>query len=335
MSNSKVVSIRDIAKKCNVSPSTVSRVINNKGRISKEKRQMILKAIEDSGYTVAQNNKKIFSSNIVGLLFPRLITFFYPHLIDELEIALLKNGYSPVIMLHNDDVETENNCLNIFAELDIKGLIMVPATRAIPENFNEALSDIPAVFVNVDHKDSYYTINSDQFYGGQLAALEFINKGCKKPLIICRRNSSAISNLRVEGFINIFNRNNIKIRKENILTCNRNKGSFSEAKDLIKYAYISGLEFDCVFADSDWKAFGSLVALQELGYRIPEEIKIIGYDDSDITKFTFLPITSISQELPEFSKRTVDLLLSLIHNNKSEITENNTISVSLKSRQTT
>lgn len=335
MSNKKTTSIRDIAKLCNVSPSTVSRVINNTGRISQEKREEILNAIKNSDYTVAQNNKKAFSNQLIGILFPSCNSYFHPHLITELEKKITEKGYVPFILFHQDNQEIEQNCLNVLSELDIKGLIAIPSSRTIQQNYISHFSNIPTIFVDTIAQEPYFTVNSDQFYGGQLAGLEFISKGCRKPLIISRGSLTNATNLRVDGFLDIFKKNGIKISKTRILNRNRTKGAFTEAKDLIKYAYIKGIEFDCVFADSDWKAFGSLVALQELGFIVPDDIKIIGYDYSDITRYTYLPITSISQEIKLYASTITETIFQLMHHEYEEIKHNIVIPVSLKVGKTT
>ena len=335
MSNKKSVSIRNIAKMCNVSPSTVSRVINGSGRISEEKRNEILSAIEKTGYTISQNNKKIFSENIIGVLFPYATTYYHPHMISELTHEIRKKGYVPFIMFHENDTEIENTCINVLSELDIKGFIVIPANHVISKSLASFCKKIPTLFMDTIADEPYHTINSDQFSGGQLAALEFLNKGCRNPIIICRRDFSMVNNLRVNGFIDIFSKNGIKIAPSRILNCNRIKGSFSEAKDLIKYAFIKGLEFDCVFADSDWKAFGCLVALEELGFKIPEDIKIIGYDYSDITRYTYLPITSISQNVDDYADKVIQILFSLIDHDTAKTERETIIPVSLKVGKTT
>lgn len=334
MSNKKSVSVRDIAEMCNVSPATVSRVINNSGRISAATRERVLQAIRDNDYSLAPNVRKLSSEKLVGISFPYTSNHFHSSLLSSLEKALKSEGYSSVIMMHFNDVEYEQNNLKIMSELNVAGILIIPAKRQVPDIFQRIFPNTPSVFLETEPNENCFTVNSDQYVGGQLAAAELLRKGCTRPVVLAGRSTHISKNQRVRGFTDAFTARNISISPDNILICNKIKGSFTEAKDLLKYACVKGNEFDCVFADSDWKAFGALVALQEMGYDVPDDIKIVGYDASDIAKYTFQPITSVSQEVSQISDMAVKVLLKQINHTKLPH-KNNVIPVSLYIGKTT
>ncbi|MCH5352877.1 MAG: substrate-binding domain-containing protein [Acutalibacter sp.] len=93
-----------------------------------------------------------------------------------------------------------------------------------------------------------------------------------------------------------------------------NKSSFDSAKDLIAYHWTKGTEFDSVFACSDWRAYGALVALRNMGVKVPEDVKIVGYDGIRVSRYCDVPITTIQQNTQMLSQTVCDTLWNLMQN---------------------
>ena len=101
--------IKDVAKKANVSVATVSRVINNTGYVNHETRKMVEAVIEDIGYVPNELARSLYTkkSNIIGLIVPHISTYFFAELIESLEDAIMKKGYKLMIFNSKDDIELE------------------------------------------------------------------------------------------------------------------------------------------------------------------------------------------------------------------------------------
>jgi len=98
--------IKDVAKKANVSVATVSRVINNTGYVNQETRKMVVDVINELGYVPNELARSLFSkrSNIIGLIVPHISTFFFAELIESLEDAIMQKGYKLMIFNSKDDI---------------------------------------------------------------------------------------------------------------------------------------------------------------------------------------------------------------------------------------
>ena len=106
--------IKDVAKKANVSVATVSRVINNTGYVNHETRQIVVDVIEELQYVPNELARSLFSkrSNIIGLIVPHISTFFFGELIEALEDAITQKGYKLMIFNSKDDIELEKKYIN-------------------------------------------------------------------------------------------------------------------------------------------------------------------------------------------------------------------------------
>ena len=148
----------------------------------------------------------------------------------------------------------------------------------------------------VSYKGQKYTVSSDDYVGGQLAAQELILQGCRKPLILNSRYMHSSISPRVQGFI-----------KE-----------FADAGIPEKEIWTKGDVFDCIFACSDWRAYGALVALRNRKIHVPEEVKLIGYDGILISHYSEHPLTTIQQNPDMLAEAAANTLLSLIEGGNPE-----------------
>ena len=194
--------IKDVAKKSNVSVATVSRVINNTGYVNVETRKYVEDVIKELNYVPNELARSLFrkKSKIMGLIVPHISTYFFAELIESLEDAITKKGYKLMIFNSKDDIELEKRYISVFSQYNIDGLILVANTKCI-----KTYLDLKIPTLTIDHiiDKSIPSITSDNVMGGELAARKLVAVGAKK--IIHFRGPSVLITVvdRSRGFYQV------------------------------------------------------------------------------------------------------------------------------------
>lgn len=318
--------IRDVAKKANVSVATVSRVINNKGYVYEETKKTVLDAIEELGFEPNQLARSLTShrSKMLGVIVPHVGTTFYGQLIEGIEHAALTYGYKTMLCNTQDASQREIDYLKIFEQYNVEGII-------VASNFvnKDKLAALNIPIISVDHliSDDIPSVTSDNEKGGRLAAETLVKNGAKNLLLLRGPSFLITSQERTKGFLEVL---------ENY-DCVYEIHDF----DLIEpdadfiYQYLkNNPHIDGIFAMSDTLALIALGCLQQLNRKVPEEVQLIGFDDAPFTKWTNPSITTVSQAVKYMGVETVNSLIKII-NNEELPTKHHLIDVRLKERKTT
>ena len=159
--------------------------------------------------------------------------------------------------------------------------------------------EIPCVWI--DCNDPYeetkhiLQVQTDHYVSGQLAAQELINRGCRKPLILTSTLVSHRGLDRRRGFEFVLQKNNLSLEEHQIVFLPFIKHHMIESRDIVQYLITKGEDFDSIFAINDWRSLGALMGVQNAGLRVPEDIRIIGFDGISIVCNMTANITSIQQ----------------------------------------
>lgn len=322
-----MANIKDVAKRANVSVATVSRVINNKGYVNEHTRSLVEKAISDLNYVPNEVARSLFrkSSKIIGIMLYDLKNEFFNEMISQMEENIFKHGYQTMICTTGEDPEREKSYLQMFSTNKIAGLII--CSDITPAGINQ-LPDIPVVALERIIKDTIPSIDCDNVMGGELAAHKLTSLGCRHILQFTGPLNLACSDERSNGFLNVLS--DFPEIKTNSLELDFN--NFTEAE--ITHFLTTHPEVDGIFAASDKIAAGVLKALRKIGKTVPQDVKVIGFDNVSITELTEPTLSTIAQPIGAMSKLATETLFKLI--NQEEIGElHQIIPVELIEREST
>ncbi|MDL2292460.1 LacI family transcriptional regulator [Acholeplasma sp. OttesenSCG-928-E16] len=302
--------IRDVAKKANVSVSTVSRVINQKGYVHESTKEAVDKAIRDLGFIPNQLARSLTSrsSSIVGVIFPHIGPSFYGELLEGIESQATSYGYKIIFCHTNDDPNRELEYINFFEQYNIDGLI-------VASNFSntEALDNLNIPIVTIDHiwDENIPSITSDNVEGGYLAAKHFYETGCKKVLLF-RGPSFLLTTIeRTMGFMRFADKVDMEVLIYDFDIVNPDF-------KLIKKTIVNNNGIDGIFAFSDTIAFVTSSALSDLKINVPGEVSLIGYDNSIFSKWNTPALTTINQSIKFLGQQSLISLVKLIKNEPLE-----------------
>jgi DNA-binding LacI/PurR family transcriptional regulator len=319
--------IKDVAKRANVSVATVSRVINNTGYVNVETRAMVEEAIKDLGYVPNELARSLFrkQSKIIGLIVPHISTYFFGELIEAIEDAVTQAGYKLMIFNSKDDDDLEKKHLNVLSQYNIDGLILVANTKSA-----KAYMKLGTPLITIDHiiDDTVPSISSDNIQGGTLAAQHLVARGAKK-LIHFRGPSDLITVVdRTIGYDAV-------IAQHSDVTSVSFDLDFRNPDINDIEAFIrTHDDVDGIFCSSDIIALYAISVLKKMGRKIPEDVQVIGFDNIELADVLVPRLTTIAQPIDEFGQRSMDILQTLMK--KQELPkQHQVVPVTLIERETT
>ena len=215
----------------------------------------------------------------------------------------------------------------------VDGLIVISGQKEFSMRFLKRKMPVVCVDRKPKKNEELIFIESDHYDGGYLATEELINKGCKNILIIINRDFLSSSQYRLDAYKKALSDNDIDFNEKNVIVLDSNISKVEDSKNAIIKKYKDGDSFDGIFAINDQLALGAMNGVLELGLNIPNDVKIIGFDNDSFSKYTNPPLSTIYQDYDEIVERTCESLIGMIYGKKAE--KYQIIPVSLISRGTT
>lgn len=303
-----MASIREVAKRAGVSPATVSRVINGTARVDEEKRERVEKAIEETGFRPNELARALYrkSSKIIGVIVPDIENPFFSELAKAIEKEAYEQEYRILLCNSDDQKEKELANLQMLAQLQADGVILMTNTGEKSQSY-EAVS-MPIVFVDrrLDEMGQTSVIEADHYAGGKLAAEHLIACGCRK--ITCIRGPQELSSgkKRYEGYREVCRQYSMKERFVDS-TYKYEDGAKAAEEVLRRYP-----DTDGIIACNDITAVSVYKVLQKRGYRVPDDIQIIGFDGVKFGRFLTPELTTVAQPIKEMGKCAVQMILGTV-----------------------
>ena len=325
-------SIVEIAHRANVSIATVSRVINCAEGYSEKTKQKVLKAIRETGYSrnLSAVSLRTRKSMCIGVIVPDITNEYFARLIRELDNFFVRQKYTLLICDTNENKEKEQNQLRNLISRNVDAIIYISGRDILPE-IDDA--DRPLiVYIDRCPQNAALLVQSDNITGGYLATKELLEKGCRHILFV--RNKEAVSTIvgRKRGYVKALTEYGIPYSKT--LELPTLPEYEAARRTLKKRLSAKALDFDGIFCSTDMIALGCVNALQEAGYRVPGDVKVVGFDNVSLSKFCNPPITTITQDSHTIAYTAGALIMDKLHR---KFIKNTHISVpvALEKRKTT
>lgn len=303
-----MANIKDVARHANVSVATVSRVINNKGYVNEHTKELVLKAIKDLNYVPNEIARSLYrkSSKIIGIIIPDLKNEFFNDMIAGIEQVILQHGYKTMLCTSRESLEREKEYLQIFSTNKIDGLILCSNSPDIASYIN---LDIPIVGLDRMISTEIPSVTADNYMGGILAANRLIEANCKNIIQLRGPRTLTPANDRSEGFLQTLKKHS-DIQVQSLELEFTSDTTQTDIQEFLK----QNPEIDGIFSASDLMAANCIRCLKKLGRRVPEDIKIIGYDNISICEYTDPTISTIAQPITEMGEMAAETLFKLINN---------------------
>lgn len=312
------VRIKDIAKEAGVSVTTVSRVLNNEKYVKDEVRERVQMVIDEMGYTPSSIARSLVlkRTNIIGVIVPDITNSFSSTIISSIEECANQNNFNIMVCNIAESPEKELNYLNIIKEMRMDGVIIT--NEKITPNIKNALYsiDVPVVFVSVKPDELLFTsITVNNYQASYDATNYLINKGHKKIAFIGGDLRDITSGKeRYKGYRKALEHNDLDVNEEYIKFGNyKMQDGYNYMEEILKCSILP----TALFAASDDMAVGALNCILDNGLKVPEDISIIGFDNSSLTTVVRPTLTTISQPINEMGVLSVKTLIKQINNEET------------------
>jgi len=331
-------SIKDIAELSDVSVATVSRVINDNGRFSEETRKKVEQIIEETGYqpNLSAKSLRMNKSFSIGVLVPDITNYFFAEVVQQIEEILFDKGYSTFICNTDRDKEKEDAYLSMLESKDVDGLIIISGTDEFGFDYNiDSEKRIPYICIDREPKNNLETIfiSSNHYQGAFEATNELILSDYQCPMIVMHSRQSPSSRERLMGFQDALKHNKIVYNQNiNRLVIDINDQHFDTT--LLNHLK-SNPDIDGIFAINDKIAINILSTLEKENIDVPNQIRLIGFDNSPLSQSTSPTLTSVKQDTYKIAKTAVKKLLDLTVLPELDLGKTFLIPVSLEKREST
>ena len=310
--------IKDVAKMAEVSIATVSLVLNNNQRISKGTRRKVNDAIETLNYHPSRSARGLASHKTGNLGF--IITDnhflrtepFYTRVFLGTEFEAREKNYYVLLSTINTDFKKSDPLPRFILERNFDGIIIA---GRVSDAFIKVLGNykVPVVFVDYNPSfNGHANVLTDNINGGILASEHLLDRGHKNIAFIGGEISHPSIYERLQGYKTAIQNANFKIDQELIVT-NEEFLSRQNGFKCTQLLFSNRKDVTAIFAANDATAIGALQYLKDNGYRVPEDVSVIGFDDVEADLLIDPPLSTIRVPKIEIGTEAVQLLINIIN----------------------
>ena len=315
------MNIYDIANKAGVSIATVSRVVNGSPKVSDRTREKVLGIIEEYGYTpnAFAQGLGLNTMHTVGIMVPSISDNYMANAVYYLEESLHEKGYECILSCSGYLAEQKESHLQMLLSKKTDALILVGSTYAGSEDvthntdyINLASKEVPVFLINgfITGENIYCTATDDEKATYE-ATKSLIDNGRKKILFMTDSRSYSAKQKK-KGFLRALKESDIQPDERlDLYISNDVEVVKSKIEEYDK------LGFDAVVATDDAMAIGVLKYMTEIGRKLPDDISIVGYNNSSLCICTTPELTSIDNKVEMVCKSTVDRLIDVLNGEKN------------------
>ncbi|MEK4244136.1 LacI family DNA-binding transcriptional regulator [Psychrobacillus sp. FSL K6-2684] len=311
------ITAKDVAKLAGVSQSSVSRVYFEGATVSQKTREKVLAAAKELGYRPNEFARSLITNRtkIIGLVMKGVQNPFYPQVLKQFTTAFKKLGYSILFVYTNND-EIQKDDIDTLLNYNVAGVIITDATLSLQANEDLFNNRIPLVLFNrkiVGNK--FFSVCCNNLEASKQIAQYLLKTGCSNMIYISGNENTSTSKEREKGFVTVLEENKVKYKK--YISDYTYEGGYETIEEIVSQGKIP----EAIFVANDIMALGVIDALKKHQISVPDEVKVVGFDNIEMSAWPSYSLTTWEQPINEMVKRTVDYLTAEI-NEYSGFTKN-------------
>ena len=307
--------IRKVSEVAGVSIATVSRTLKNPDLVTKETREKVLKAIEETGYRPNRmaSNFSSGKSFLIVVLVNDLTNPFFSRIIKGVEEVAQENGYSVLLGDTHGIREREHKYAHLLLTHQADGLIQLDHSFPFNEEDARLAGKMPIVSVcdEIDSDFKYPHVTIDNYKAGREVGKHLLELGHKSFATISGPDDSQITTDRLDGLKSILAEHGIRVAAKW-----QKRGEYTmQSGERCAQELFSGNERpSAVFCFNDEIALGAYKAIKQAGLRIPQDVSVVGFDNIDTCAYMDPPLTTMDQPAQQMGRRAMELLYKLMNN---------------------
>jgi DNA-binding LacI/PurR family transcriptional regulator len=300
---------KDVADLAGVSQATVSRVFAGETRVSDKKKKLIMEAADKLNYQPNAHARSLITkkTKIIGIVMRNIRDPFYTAVLEIFHNRLTPLGYQ-LIFINSENEIIEEAEIRKMLEYNVEGVVITDAvlSKAASEKFKH--NEIPVLLFNRYTKDAEHSsVFCDNYLAAKQIASYLLKLGHQSFAFISGPSNTSTTIDRLKGFTEVLDKNDIHdlIISSGDYTY---EGGFNAAQELIA----KNLNLDCIFCVNDITALGAMDAIRTMGFKIPEDVSVVGFDNIRMGGWPPYSLSTWEQPLEDMVTRSVEILLERI-----------------------
>lgn len=300
------INAKDVAKLAGVSQSSVSRVYFEGAKVSEKTRQKVLAAAEELGYRPNEFARSLITNQtkIIGLVMKGVQNPFYPQVLTQFTASFKKYGYS-VLFVHTNNDEIQKEDVENLLNYNVAGVVITDATMSLTVAESFRTNQIPLVFFNRKlSRSNFYSVCCNNLYAGRAIAEYLLTHGSADMAYISGDENTSTSLEREKGFSEVLAQQGLGYAKHS--SDYTYEGGYTTALKIIEKGKLPS----AFFVANDIMALGVLDALRKKSIQVPDQVKVIGFDNIDMASWPSYELTTWEQPIEKMVEETVNYLLA-------------------------
>lgn len=311
--------IYDISKEAGVSTATVSRVLNGSDKVKPATKEKILEIMKEHNFApnASARAMKIQSSKTIGILCPDSSDLFYSKAVHNVEQQLQRHGYEALICSAGYNKDIQKNFVDLIISQKVDALILVGSdfigtTEDEKQYIKDASEYMPILLMNsaFDYPN-VYSVLCDDYASTFEATSAMIESGISDILYVYNSHSYS-GTKKLNGYIGAMEEHGITDYKKRICHYQQKTERFSDIVAYIDSIAQSGQPFHGIICSNDTLALGCVKYAQMKGLRVPEDLSIIGYNNSFLTDSCIPDLSSVDNQVTAQARKIVEVLLGVL-----------------------
>lgn len=304
--------IKDVARVANTSKSTVSRFLNG-SKVKKETQDALKLAIQELKYYPNVNARRLVKKHtqVLGVVVDDIANNFYADIFRGIEKVANLHGYQCTYYSRTSNYQGEDGFMNLVQEKHVDGLILVSFLKRTDRLLDDVQElTTPVVIIgDMNQSESFFSVDVNN-EDGIREVVQYLNRiGHKKIAYISGPEEFSATYWRKKGYEGAMKDLGLELKPSWIVTSDWSEaGGYEAMKELVNVS-----EITAIIASNDEMAIGALLCASELGYKVPSDISIVGFDDIPVSRWVYPPLTSVKQPLYQMGEKAATSLISRLN----------------------
>ncbi len=313
------MNIYDISRRAGVSIATVSRVLNNSPHVSENTRKKVMAVIEGTGYVpnAFARGLGLNTMKTIGLLCPDASDPYLSQALTYLERSFRQQGYDCLLSCTDKALLARQQGVELLKSRHVDGIVLMGSSfieddPTENDYIRDAARSMPVILLNAAFPcDNVYGVQCDDQRAVNEATLSLLDSGCRRILYLYHsRNYSGRKKLT--GYRDAHAQRGVEVDEKLLCFFDQDKGSVHQVRDTLLQLEKDGLSFDAVLTSEDILSVGALKYARAAGRRVPEDLSVIGYNNSSLCACTEPELTSVDNKLFAICEHIVTTMMGVL-----------------------
>ena len=334
------MNIYDISRRAGVSIATVSRVLNNSPHVSDATRKKVMAVIEGTGYVpnAFARGLGLNTMKTIGLLCPDAADPYLARALACLEREFRQKGYDCLLCCTGRGLAARQQGVELLRSRHVDGMVLMGSSfveENIAENdyIRDAAKRTPVILLNGDFScDNVYCVLCDDQRAAAEATGALLDSGCERILCLYHSNNG-VGRRKLAGYRQAHEERGIDVDEKLLCFFDQDKSSVHQVRDTLLQLENEGVHFDAVLTSEDILSVGALKYARAAGKRVPEDLSVIGYNNSSLCACTEPELTSVDNKLSAICDHIVTTMMGVLDG--KEMPQKTVFTAELVKRETT